>query len=70
MLVILAVVVTLIVATSRVYLGVHYATDVTSGTALGAGWAVLLASLFAYVDERLARMKAKAAPPAQEPPTG
>jgi len=33
---------------------------------LGAGWAVLLASLFAYVDERLARMKAKAAPETAE----
>jgi undecaprenyl-diphosphatase len=70
MLVLLAVVVTLLVATSRVYLGVHYATDVTSGTALGAGWAVLLASLFAYVDERLARMKAASAPPKPEPPPG
>ncbi len=36
----------LAVAASRVYLGVHYLTDVASGMALGAGWSLLLAGLF------------------------
>jgi membrane-associated phospholipid phosphatase len=60
MLVALSVGVTLLVAASRVYLGVHYPTDITSGTALGAGWAVLLTSVFAYDAERVARVKAAA----------
>jgi undecaprenyl-diphosphatase len=34
----------LMVGASRVYLGVHYATDVVSGISLGAAWALLLAS--------------------------
>jgi membrane-associated phospholipid phosphatase len=59
MLIVLAVFVTALVAASRVYLGVHYPTDVTSGTVLGAGWAVLVAGGFAYVDERLAQIRAE-----------
>ncbi len=39
-------VVFILVGASRVYLGVHYATDVVSGISLGAAWALLLAGCF------------------------
>jgi undecaprenyl-diphosphatase len=39
----------IMVGASRVYLGVHYATDVLSGISLGAAWALLLAGFFAIV---------------------
>ncbi len=44
--------VVVMVAASRVYLGVHYATDVISGISLGAAWALLLAGLFARFERR------------------
>jgi len=40
------------VGASRVYLGVHYATDVVSGISLGAAWALLLAGFFTLHSQR------------------
>lgn len=49
----LAVAVVLImVGASRMYLGVHYATDVVSGISLGAAWALLLAGFFTLGSHR------------------
>ena len=42
----------IMVGASRVYLGVHYATDVMSGISLGAAWALLLAGYFTLVGHR------------------
>jgi undecaprenyl-diphosphatase len=42
----------ILVGVSRVYLGVHYATDVVSGISLGAAWALLLAGWFTFVARR------------------
>ncbi|GAC1631379.1 MAG: phosphatase PAP2 family protein [Candidatus Acidiferrum sp.] len=48
-------VVLLMVAASRVYLGVHYATDVASGISLGTAWALFLAALFTWIAHRASR---------------
>jgi undecaprenyl-diphosphatase len=42
----------IVVGASRVYLGVHYATDVVSGISLGAGWALLVGGSFTLVGHR------------------
>ena len=39
-------------------------------SALGAGWAVLLASAFAYADERMTRLRAQHQQRAEAPPAG
>jgi undecaprenyl-diphosphatase len=48
----LAVIVIAGVGVSRVYLGVHYATDALSGIALGTAWALALAGLVAMFEQR------------------
>src|ERR1039457_526330 len=42
----------ILIGTSRVYLGVHYATDVVSGFSLGAAWALVLGGLFTLFGHR------------------
>ena len=49
----LAIVIISLVGLSRVYLGVHYPSDVASGLSLGAAWALLLAGLFSIIEPRI-----------------
>ena len=42
----LAIAVSLLVAASRVLIGVHYASDVVAGLVLGAGWTAVCTALF------------------------
>jgi undecaprenyl-diphosphatase len=59
-----AVVLAVIVGASRVYLGVHWLTDVLAGWSLGAAWA-MICWLAAW---SLRRYLARHATPVAEPP--
>ena len=63
-------VILILVGASRIYLGVHFATDVASGISLGAAWALLLAGCFTRLGQRgsTALPVAAAQPPARELP--
>jgi undecaprenyl-diphosphatase len=45
-----------LVGGSRIYLGVHFPSDVAGGMALGFGWALLLTGSFAFSNRRAGRV--------------
>jgi undecaprenyl-diphosphatase len=51
-LILLALLITLAVGVSRVYLGVHWPTDVLAGWAVGAGWALLCWLIARWLQKR------------------
>jgi undecaprenyl-diphosphatase len=64
--IIAALIVVVLIAISRLYLGVHYPTDVTAGVLIGIAWAAfcmaMLEATLLYGRRRSARMRAAEAP--------
>ena len=48
----LAILLTIAVGISRIYLGVHYPTDVLAGWCVGAAWAAFCWSIFNWLQGR------------------
>lgn len=62
-----ALVVVLLIAASRVYLGVHYPSDVAAGVVLGTAWAAFCMAMLEAI-QLFSRREATAAQQAQEEP--
>lgn len=52
--IVLAVLLTVVVGVTRVYLGVHYPTDVIAGWSLGSAWALLSVAVYLAIGRRFA----------------
>lgn len=64
----LAVVLTVLVGVSRVYLGVHWPSDVVGGWAIGGGWALLCWLVATWLRRRRVLPLTNQSPPDQAPP--